>query len=129
MNFFDATSVAAMNPVCGRIIRVGVSDAVGADALHDSAILTPVLGPFLHVVIARVMNAAMLPLAFGLWVHEEDAIRADELVAFHFAHDSVNHLPDCLPAFPAWHLGLHFLLGEDVIPVGSELFAEVVAWS
>jgi hypothetical protein len=109
-----------VNLVCGRIIGVGVSYAVGANTLHDAAILAPVLGPVFHVMVARVVNATVLPCTLGLGVDEEDSIRAHELVAFHVA-DSDLSKDASMP--------YRLLLLEDVVVVVAELLGEVVAGS
>jgi len=65
------------------------------------------------------MDATVLPLAFGLRVNAQDAIRADELVAFHIVE---RDLGDDASVFYG------FLL-EDGVVVVAELLGKVVAWS
>jgi hypothetical protein len=74
----------------GWVIRVRVSDTMWTNALHDASILAPVLRPILHVVVARIVDAAVVPLALGLGVDEEDSIRAHQLVAFHVADSDLS---------------------------------------
>lgn len=53
-----------MNFIWIRIVRVRVADAVGADTLRDPAIGAVVLRPILHVVVAWIVDRAILSLAF-----------------------------------------------------------------
>lgn len=107
--------------------------AVWTNALHDSPVIPPVLRPLLHVVVRGVMDAAVLPLAFGLGVDKEDTIRSDELIAFHIAQSDLgnnamvlNWLDVLLPLLKRVFIDL---LSEDIVVVVAELLGEIVAWS
>jgi hypothetical protein len=56
-------TLASGSPDVGHVVGVGVSDAVGAGALHEVAVCSPVLGPGGHVVVGGVVDAAGLALA------------------------------------------------------------------
>jgi hypothetical protein len=42
------------------VVRIGVTDPTLAYSFHDTTILSPVLGPILHMMVGRLMNSAKL---------------------------------------------------------------------
>ena len=64
-----ATTVATMDGVGRWIVGVRVADAVLTDAFHDSTVRPEVLGPVHHVMMARVVDAAILTVALPRGVY------------------------------------------------------------
>ena len=67
---------AAVLSLCRPIIRIGVTNAVRTNALHDAPVITPMLRPINHVMVTWVVNTAMLSLAFIFVVNIENTIRS-----------------------------------------------------
>ena len=51
-----------------QIIRVRVPDAVWAQPLHHHRVVTPMLWPCAHMMVARVVDAAGMTFAALRWV-------------------------------------------------------------
>jgi hypothetical protein len=47
-----------------RVIWVRVSDAMRTNPFHDPPVTSPVLRPIAHMVVAGIVDTAMLPLTF-----------------------------------------------------------------
>jgi hypothetical protein len=53
-----------MNFIGIWVIWIGMPDTMLTHALHNATITTPVLRPIFHVMIARIVNTAILAFAF-----------------------------------------------------------------
>jgi hypothetical protein len=53
-----------MSFIGSRVIWIWVTYAMLTHALHNTPIITPVLRPIFHVMIARIVNTAILAFAF-----------------------------------------------------------------